>query len=147
VSRKGALKIIGGVVTLAATSLLQGSAAAGTRARRRCRRKGGTYLSRGECRCAVACGTTDPFACRGEASCFCGETVEGSGACLATEPLSIGACSTSIGCPMDAKCVLHRDCPESGGLCEDLTECPANNACIDGRCQRTFCYARCPASP
>ena len=147
VSRKRALKIISGVVALAAPSLLPGSAEAGRRAMRRCRRKGGVYLSRGECRCAVKCGSTDRFTCRGEASCFCGETIEGPGACLATEPLRPGACTASSECPTDAKCVLHRGCSESGGTCTDPTDCPADNACINGLCKRTFCYRPCPTPP
>jgi hypothetical protein len=147
VSRKQALKIIGGVVVLAAPLLLPGSAEAASRARRRCRQKGGAYLSQGECRCAVKCGSTDRFSCRGEASCFCGESVEGPGACLATEPVSSLACTASSQCPTDAICVLRRDCPGTGGVCSGSGDCLATDACLNGRCQRTACFDPCPTSP
>jgi hypothetical protein len=147
VSRKEALKLIGGVVALAAPSLLPGSAEAGRRARRRCRRKSGSYLSQGECRCAVQCGVADSFSCRGEAGCFCGETVEGPGACLATEPVSSLPCTASSECPTDAICVLRRDCPLTGETCSGPDDCSSIDACLNGRCQRTACFDPCPASP
>jgi hypothetical protein len=146
VSRRGALKGVAvALLTAVAPTRVPNPVLAADRARRRCRNKQGAYLAHGECHCALTCPTEATFTCQGNEDCFCGETVEGRGVCVIEGAVTIpGGCAASSECVGGAKCVRIRNCPESGGACSPTTACPAGNACLNGHCQRTFCFNPCP---
>lgn len=144
-SRRRALCLVGGALaaTLAPTLFPQ-FADAGKKAKRRCRKKGGVPAPHGECRCALTCAAADAdFSCNGDITCFCGKSVEGEGFC-AVQGAVVSACSATSECPTGAICVRIPDCPESGGRCDTTADCPAANVCLDGHCERTFCFLPCP---
>jgi hypothetical protein len=147
-SRRGALRLVGGALaaTLATTFFPQ-FADAGKKAKRRCRKKGGVPVSQGECRCALTCATVADadFSCNGDITCFCGKSVEGDGFC-AVQGAVDSACSATSECPTGATCVRIPDCPESGGRCDTAADCPAADVCLDGHCERTFCFLPCPTT-
>jgi hypothetical protein len=109
-------------------------------AKKRCRRKAGAFLSRGDCRCAYKCPSAAIFPCHGNESCSCGETVEGKGFCtFSLVPNTI--CVSSAECPTGTKCVFT-NC--TGASCTTSTDCPAQFLCKRGICQQGVCYTPCP---
>jgi hypothetical protein len=83
------------------------------RFRRRCRRKGGTPLEKGNCHCAASCGDVPTqFTCAGSSACICVQTTEGTGFCAngTTACDAIGTCSKSSECPLGSKCVKNICC-------------------------------------
>jgi hypothetical protein len=143
-SRRRVLRVVGTALVGAPLLALAPRSAAGS-GKKRCRRKGGTYVSKGECHCAEACNSNADFTCGGSATCHCNETVEGRGLCLSQVTFG-SACAVSSECPPDTFCVRVRNCDESGGSCTATTQCPPGNACLNGRCQRTWCLGPCPTS-
>ena len=143
-SRRGALKAAG-LTLLAAVvpALVPDPVHAANRAKRRCLKKTGFYLAQGACHCANTCKTEVNFTCQGNDACFCAETSEGKGACV-LQGATATACSSSSECAPNTICARIRNCPESGGACDETTPCPTNNACLNGHCQRTFCFNPCP---
>ena len=86
VSRRRALKLVGAAL-LATTvpSLFPKPAYAS--ARKRCRRKGGSYLSKGNCHCAWKCGAdAQQFTCGGNPNCTCFKDASGRGVCGIPRP-------------------------------------------------------------
>jgi hypothetical protein len=100
VSRKRALTVLGGAIAAAvAPSLTPRQAKAGGKASKRCRRKGGVYLTEGTCRCASGyCDLT----CHGNPVCHCYETVEGQGFCAGAG--NTGDCTTTADCQPGEAC-------------------------------------------
>ena len=79
-SRRRAMQsVLGGAIAAAGVPLLAPRPAeAGSRAKKRCRNKGGVYVEKGTCHCTSAgCNLT----CHGNPDCHCYETTEGRGFC------------------------------------------------------------------
>jgi hypothetical protein len=140
-SRRWALQLAGAVLAGAGlAALLPETGAAG--AKKRCRRKGGLYMSHGTCQCAPTCVGNDPtkFHCRSDA-CNCYQTLEGDGFCA-----SIAGSYTEPGCNSTS------ECKDAGKRCVPVlfpSNCPpcpcgAGQACIDGVCRSTYCVPPCP---
>jgi len=129
ISRRQAIKWAGYSVAGAALSSMgfaQSTEALTRKARRRCRRKGGTPLEKGNCHCAweaVTCppATIEPdpnlFTCQNDPTCFCYKTTEGRGFCGQESACLPGTCSSSSECPPGWKCAVNTCCtttPSSG---------------------------------
>ena len=105
ISRAQALRWAGYAVAGAALSSMgfaDRAEALSRKARRRCRRKGGTPLNKGECHCASTCGPA--FTCQNDPNCLCLKTLEGKGFCAHFSPCGT-TCSTNSQCPTGWKCV------------------------------------------
>jgi hypothetical protein len=131
ISRRQALKLAGyGMlgVALSGMGFADTAEALTRRQRRRCRRKGGTLLERGECRCAGNCGADlGTFVCRNtNGTCACQETIEGRGVCANFGSLcgTLKVCSSSSECPPGSKCIIDTPCEErcEGARCVPV--CP-----------------------
>jgi hypothetical protein len=143
VSRKRALQIIGGVIAVAVPSLVPQSVAAGSRAKKRCRNKGGRYLTSGQCRCAYRCGADESrFVCGGNPNCRCLEAVDGTGYCGFGIPTQ-QECVSDADCGVGPTCVVFRGCIGSGTSCTVSADCTGITACINGTCQNTGCATPC----
>ena len=150
-SRRRALKLAGGALIGAVVpSLFPRDAEALNRAKRRCRRRGGTYASSGNCHCAITCSfSAEQFPCQSTPGCTCFKTVTGSGFC-AGSPILQTRCSSTEGCAQDRVCVFNPGCEGSGGSCTSATvatDCPSNMGCVNGKCQITACAPACPPPP
>ena len=148
ISRRRALKLAGGALLgVVVPTLFPREAEALNKAKRRCRRKGGTYLSSGNCHCAITCSfSSDQFPCHSNPRCTCTQTVTGSGFCSggdrATGCSSDAECTASLG----EVCVVNPGCPGSGVSCTDSAQCRlinSNYACVNGTCQLTGCATPC----
>jgi hypothetical protein len=132
----------------AAPGLAPPGAEAASRAKRRCRRKHGVFVSSGECRCASRCSTPQTrFPCHDNPNCFCGETLAGEGFCAGIGLVNSNGCSPEAGqeCPSGFTCIVDRGCVGSGETCTTKATCPSPSyGCVHGRCQQTSCYAACP---
>jgi hypothetical protein len=144
-TRRRALQVVGAALASAGLpAVFPESAAAG--ARKRCRRKGGRYVSKGTCHCAPTCSDKDPlpddFHCRSD-NCYCYETVEKTGFCML-----ISGSITEPGCNTSAECEDQtRRCVMTGFPTPTIcTACPCDTtqACIDEVCRHTHCVAPCP---
>src|SRR3954452_11246362 len=105
-------------------------------ANKTCRRKKqGVYLAKGDCRCGLTCksANSNNFHCHSNTNCYCYETVAGTGFCGLLGNAS--GCSSDNECPTGQTCVVYRrcppgggcgNCPDDGGSCADLTQCPSN---------------------
>jgi hypothetical protein len=143
-SRRRALQVVG--ATLAGAGLLPAvfpEAAAGG-ARKRCRRKGGFYLAKGNCHCTKTCGTSiSDFHCHQNSECYCSETIGGTGFCGLLGTFT--ACTSDEQCPAGERCIVRLDCTASGGACESPVDCGGpNDVCVRGQCMHTLCAAPCP---
>ena len=153
ISRGRALKLFGAAAlgTALMPVLPKHAEALSRNARRRCHRKGGVPLEKGNCHCAITCAfASDKFTCQGNPSCTCFKTVTGSGFCAATTPSLQTRCSPTEGCSVGPVCVVNPGCPGSGGSCTPATvatDCPSNMGCVNGRCQLTSCVSPCPPPP
>src|SRR5215217_6227795 len=142
ISRGRALRLAGGALLAAMVpTLFPREAEAISRAKRRCRRKEGIYLSRGECRCAWTSNAGEGatgFACNGNSDCFCTESAEGRGFCTLGGAVTAMGCSTSAECPTGNTCTVLRY--YGGGSCTISADCPATDeGCIRGTCWLTYC--------
>ena len=86
ISRRQAIRWAGYSVAGAALSSMgfaDTAEALSRKARRRCRRKGGTPLASGDCHCGLNCDAPDPtkFSCQDNPNCRCFQTTNGSGFC------------------------------------------------------------------
>jgi hypothetical protein len=100
-SRRRAMQSVLGGTVLAAVppTLMPRSAAAGRKAKKRCRKRGGVYLDKGTCHCAShGCDLT----CHGNPSCHCYQTTEGRGFCAGIG--STGNCTTTNDCEAGEAC-------------------------------------------
>jgi hypothetical protein len=145
-SRRWALQMVGAALTGAGLpAVLPETGAAG--ARKRCRRKGGRYLSMGTCHCAPTCGDRDPlpddFHCRSDA-CYCFQTLEKTGFCawIAGSITQAGCNSTSECKEPGTRCVMT-GFPSDCRACPAVT-CDTGEACVDGFCRDTHCMFPCP---
>ena len=117
ISRRQAIRWAGYAVagaTLSSMGFAETAEALTRRQRRRCRRKGGTPLEKGNCHCAFNCGA-DPgqFACQ-NADCVCLKTAEGKGFCADNQAFCPPqTCSSSSQCLPGSKCVVSGCCPSS----------------------------------
>jgi hypothetical protein len=148
-SRRRPLKLAGGaLVAVVLPSLFPREAEAVNRAKRRCRRKGGVYLTKGNCRCAITCPfTSDKFTCHSNPNCVCMQTLTGSGFCADNSSNLATGCSSNAGCPVGKECLFNPGCTGSGGSCTTEAQCKAINqfyACVNGTCQFTGCASPCP---
>jgi hypothetical protein len=123
ITRRQALKWAGyGVVGAALSSIgfADTAEALTRRQRRRCRRKGGTPLEGGNCRCSFNCGANiDSFSCQSNPNCACTKTAEGKGFCIDARErcANLQRCSRSCQCPSGRKCVVETCCNPGGGVC------------------------------
>ena len=117
ISRRQAIKWAGYSVLGAALSSMgfaEPAEALGRRQRRKCRRKGGTPLEKGECHCGYRCEFASPgppadrFVCENNPSCACVKTTEGRGFCADIRAGSSGPlCSRSSQCPSGMRCARY----------------------------------------
>jgi hypothetical protein len=127
ISRRQAVKWAGyGVLGAALSSMgfAETAEALTRRQRRRCRRKGGTPLERGECNCAFKCGPLEAtFACESNPNCSCAQTIEGRGFCADfSGRCPAETCSSSSECPSGWKCIVNTCCPVGPNVC--APSCP-----------------------
>jgi hypothetical protein len=156
ISRRRALKLVGAAAFGAAlVPLFPRQADARTSARKRCKRKGGLWLSATDpaspCRCASTCeGGGGLVLCPGSESCLCFRNVEtGRGFCVggsapSTAPSS--SCSGKADCPENTTCVYWTGCGGSGKSCINGADCATLSktfGCVNGTCQQTFCAFPC----
>jgi hypothetical protein len=117
-----------------------------SRAKRRCRRKQGRFVRRGECRCASTCPTDlADFSCQGNKDCACVLAAGGRGFCAGCFVLRNG-CSQAPGerCPTGYTCVVNPGCVAIGVACKTSVDCPtASYGCIRGKCEQTRCSPPC----
>ena len=118
ISRRRALKWIGaGALAAAIGPLFPEQAEALTRRqRRRCRRRGGVPLERGECHCGFQCGLSVNIQCEGNPNCICLQTVGNRGFCaFNAECAQLRACTASSECPPGWRCVVGHCCTDEFG--------------------------------
>ena len=143
VTRKRALTAAGAVVlSIVAPGRFASRAEAGNNAKRKCRHKGGQFLTHGTCHCVSkqpCAGDQDMFLCA-HGACQCYRTAEGEGFCGQGMNLGSG-CSASTECNGGDQCVVSRDCP--GDACSTKSDCQPNQGCVNGACQISFCIAPC----
>jgi hypothetical protein len=111
ISRRRALKWIGaGAVAFAIAPLFPEQAEAHrNRQRRRCRRRGGTPVERGECHCGYQCGS-DVAGCDENPDCTCFKTIENRGFC-GVHGFCV-PCTASSECQPGWRCVVDTCCGE-----------------------------------
>jgi hypothetical protein len=115
ISRRQALKGIGaGALAFAIGPLFPEQAEALTRRqRRRCRRRGGLPVERGECHCGSQCEA--PIRCEGDPECVCAKTTENRGFC-ARDVVGCGEpCTASSECPPGWRCLVASCCTDEEG--------------------------------
>jgi hypothetical protein len=152
-SRRRALQTLAGAVLAMALPALAPHDADASRAKRKCARKGGTWLSTADatspCHCAATCSSTAPFTprhCHHKSGCVCLETTEGEGFCGSS--VATNGCTSSASCTTGTKCVIvpngaHGCGKESCATNTDCTVFGPGFACINGTCQATNCVNPC----
>src|SRR5918911_3867260 len=82
ISRSRALKLVGAALLATMIPPLFPRPAVAS-AKKRCKKRKGTFLTAGECNCAWTCNTRDfsKFVCNGNPNCQCSERLDGSGFC------------------------------------------------------------------
>ncbi len=124
ISRRQAIKWAGYSVlgaTLSSMGFADTAEALTRKARRRCRRKGGTPLEKGNCHCAWEADTCSPtvepnpdrFTCQNDPNCTCYKTTEGRGFCAQLSRCPPGTCSSSSQCPPGWKCAVNTCCTDT----------------------------------
>jgi hypothetical protein len=141
-TRRRALRLLGGTVLAGALSpaLVPDVVEAG--AKKRCKKKQGVVVGKGQCTCALTC-TSNPnkFECPNHRGCTCFEAVDGTGICGTGEFASSG-CSTNADCDPGSICTMLRGCSAQLPCTSPLT-CLEGQGCIRGTCQPTACLAPC----
>lgn len=120
ISRRRALKLVGAAALAAALMpVMPRQAEALSRgARRRCHRKDGIPLERGNCNCGWQCGPDRAlFSCHDNTNCTCYKSPDGKGFC--GTGTGNGGCTRNSDCDPDRKCALNT-C--AGNLC--ILACP-----------------------
>jgi hypothetical protein len=147
VSRRRALQLVGAAALGAALMpvLPKQAEALTAKARRRCRKKGGVVLEKGNCHCGYTC--TSPvakseFQCTDDPNCFCYETLDGRGTCA--QIVVFAPCASNAGCPTDQVCVVGRGCG-SQRSCTTTDDCITSEieVCVNGRCVESSCATPC----
>jgi hypothetical protein len=119
ISRRQAIRWAGYSVlgtALSSVGFAESAEALTRRARRRCRRKGGTPLEKGTCHCGYNCpGEFSLFECENDPQCACGETTEGSGVCarINIQCNGLQLCTASGQCPTGYRCIRDNCCGSS----------------------------------
>ena len=151
ISRRRALKLAGGALLASVVpSLFPREAEARHRRCRapcKCRRRGGRYLSTGECHCVSVCGPGGLQDCNGNISCLCVEKTDGSGGFCGDKVWGFRASDCArLGCSGSQTCVVFRGCTDAGvgQPCQPpLSGCPSGLGCLNGTCQNIGCMAPC----
>ena len=133
ISRRQAIRWAGYSVlgaSLSSMGFAESAEALSRKARRRCRRKGGTPLEKGNCHCAYACDAPDVsrFHCQDSIACHCLKTAEGKGFCA----------FTTTACADPETCTRSSDCSNQGWKC--VNWCCENNPV-------SVCLPACGAEP
>ncbi|HET7093058.1 MAG TPA: hypothetical protein VFI22_06265 [Thermomicrobiales bacterium] len=138
-SRRRALALAAALLGAATAAPIRVEAA--SRKKKRCRKRGGHFLRKGECRCAS---TGAAQFCHGETNCYCWETVAGKGFCGLLGEFS--GCEADADCPAGQTCVVERGTTACDESCLIVADCGGGNCgCISGECLPTLCAAPCPA--
>jgi hypothetical protein len=150
-SRRRALHAVVGTLAAAALPALAPPEVEASRAKRKCAKKGGTWLATAEasspCHCAGTCTSTTAFVfCHRTSGCACVATTEGGGFCASSS--GTNGCTTSTECTQGAKCVVIAEHPNGCGAhsCTSKADCQgfgAGFACINQTCQATECANPC----
>jgi hypothetical protein len=122
ISRRQAIKwasysVLG--AALSSMGFVESAEALTRRQRRRCRRKGGAILEKGNCHCAIKCDAPDlnNFTCQNDPDCACFQTTGGRGFCARLASCNtLQKCSSSSECPSGFKCA-PTCCPGNPILC------------------------------
>jgi hypothetical protein len=145
-SRRRALVSVGrGLLAAALPSLLQREAEAS--AKRRCHKKHGLYLPKGNCHCTDTCTTPSgvTYTCHNNETCGCWQTIGGKGFCGLGGHAA--ACTTDTDCDTTTgeRCVVEFNCTDTGGPCTTSADCnEPGNLCMRSWCMSTLCVAPCP---
>ncbi|HEU5432096.1 MAG TPA: hypothetical protein VFU81_10560 [Thermomicrobiales bacterium] len=118
-------------------------------AKKKCAKKGGTWLPSADpaapCRCARTCSSSALFVTCHRKGCGCFATTEGTGFCGSS--VATNGCASSSECGGGTQCVIvPTDIGCSGHPCTSKTDCQgfgAGYACINGTCQGTECANPC----
>jgi hypothetical protein len=150
-SRRRPLIAVAGMALAAGLPALAPHEAAASRAKKKCKKRGGTWLATADstspCHCAWTCSSTKEQHCH-NTSCDCVETTEEEGFCAGGSPVSNG-CDSSTQCTGDAKCAILSVAYGVCGAdvsCNSTAECQSKTtmaACINGKCQITACVPPC----
>ena len=124
ISRRQAIKWAGYSVlgaSLSSMGFADTAEALSRKARRRCRRKGGTPIADGHCHCTLNCDAPDPtkFTCQDNPNCRC----------FMTEGDNFGWCGELDQCANLKECVSNSDCAL-------FTEACVHTCCGSDRCVR-----------
>src|SRR5829696_7031940 len=125
ISRRQAIRWAGYSVlgaSLSSMGFAESAEALSRKARRRCRRKGGTPLAAGDCHCGLNCDAPDPtkFTCQDNPNCRCFMSTGG-----------FGWCGRLDQCANLQECTFSSDCTPQFG-----TEACVHTCCGDTRCVR-----------
>ena len=116
ISRRQALKWAGYSVlgaSLSSMGFADTAEALSRKARRRCRRKGGTPLAAGDCHCGLNCDAPDPtkFACQDNPNCRCFQTTDGSGFCGSLQNCNVlQSCTENADCEFGSEVCVQTCC-------------------------------------
>jgi hypothetical protein len=145
-SRGQALKLVGAaLLSSALMPFFPRQALAITR--KKCKKHGNVYLSKGTCHCGLTCTSTSTPRCGSHSYCTCFATAEGPGFCAGLMTSSYGCSATSECTTTGYKCVVEYGCSSPGQSCTTGADCHRINpdlGCISGTCQSTFCASPCP---
>jgi hypothetical protein len=148
ITRGRALRLVGGaLLAVAVPSLFPRPAVAS--AKKKCHKKGGVFLSKGDCHCGAQCGKSPlpKFICHNNTGCTCFERADGTGGLCTDTSQGFGAvpCSTDADCSSSpgTVCVVWPNCG-SGDTCSPSAPCQGSDGCVNGTCQRTLCLSPCP---
>ena len=144
-TRRRALRLLGGgaLAGILASALVPETANAD--AKKRCKRKKGIFLRKGQCKCAFTCeANVTRFPCQNNPVCICFEGVDGQGFCSNRDTTSFG-CSTTADCPSGRTCVVLRRCASPVTSCTTQEECSSLpfTVCFKGKCELTECVLPC----
>jgi hypothetical protein len=154
-SRRRALHAVAGTIAGLALPALAPQTAEASRAQRKCAKKGSTWLTTADatspCHCAFTCSSKDQYYqphCQSNSACYCFETTEGEGFCMAGGSASKYSCASSTECTSPAKCIIFPDPFVGCGThsCASNANCLINGiqyACVNGTCQFTVCATPC----
>jgi hypothetical protein len=140
-SRRRALVLAAAALAPAALTPSLPTTAHSSRQKQRCKKRGGAYLTNGQCHCAMSCKTpaTVELHCHGDQSCWCEETVDGKGYCGLLGTFTV--CVSDDDCPAGEICIIERGCTDCAGPCTTVADCVSGCACLRGTCQTTLCAA------
>ena len=131
ISRRQAIRWAGYSVlgaSLSSMGFAQSAEALSRKARRRCRRKGGTLVTGGDCNCALNCDAPDPtkFKCQDDPNCRCLESSAfGLGFCVRLEQCEgLQTCSFDDDCEFGLERCVETCCPSAPNRCMRSCDAP-----------------------